>query len=227
MPDGLKHVTSASAAQEAWLNRRLRGWRRMGSLGNMLVKCPYNPLVCFSGDHPHSGPVSRYSSRENSGIERYEIRRVAKAMGLLLLPELLNDIGLAAVPNWWSKLDVRPVKCTAHRGSCRAHATLFPAPTNPHSLVSADTQTCAPRHRSLCLARGSLHRHSRSGYRTRARALGICRPGRAAGHGCRCAAPARTPHARRVGRSIARVGRGIARVGPCVRRAEGAAAQQE
>ena len=37
-------------------------------------------------------------------------------------------------------------QCTAHRGSCRAHTTLFPAPIAPHSLVSTDTRTCAPRH---------------------------------------------------------------------------------
>ena len=49
-------------------------------------------------------------------------------MPLLLLPELLNDIGLAVVPNWWSKLDV----CSSRNAQHTVAAAEHTPPCSPH-----------------------------------------------------------------------------------------------
>ena len=94
---------------------------------------------------------------------------------LLKLPELLNDIGIAAVPNWWSKLDVR---CSRNKqytvAAAEHHQTWSLSPTQQPTLTHIHpTRTQTPRYRSLCVARGSLYHHPRADDRTRARALGI------------------------------------------------------
>ena len=88
---------------------------------------------------------------------------------LLKLPELLNDIGLAAVPNWWSKLDVRCSRSNTQYTVAAAehHETWSLSPTQPPPSL-----TSTP-HVLKTAARGSLYHHPRADDRTRARALGI------------------------------------------------------
>ena len=72
---------------------------------------------------------------------------------LLKLPELLNDIGLAAVPNWWSKLDVRCSRSNTQYTVAAAehHETWSLSPTQPPPSL-----TSTP-HVLKTVARGSLY----------------------------------------------------------------------
>ena len=105
----------------------------------MLVKCPYNPLVCFSGDYPHSGPVSRYSI----GKQRHRTLRI------LTCCEGDGFVALARAAQRHRARRGAELVVEARRASSQMHST-------PWQLQS--THHLVPRTHPPTLTR--IHRHA-------------------------------------------------------------------